>query len=147
MNYNWDVECLMFYSCFIKHWVNVFTAYENELRLISCEDHLLLLRRNLESILDINNLWKESLRENHKMISLKILLSLFVLLNFIELFAANANKIQRTGIVFETEDTNKNRTATHVSNMLYVKIIFKKKKLDYVLKIEKLIGISLRETV
>ncbi|KAL7022419.1 hypothetical protein ACKWTF_012237 [Chironomus riparius] len=47
------------------------------------------------------------------MISLKISLSLFVLLNFIELFAANANKTQRTGIVFETEDTNKNRTATH----------------------------------
>ena len=61
------------------------------------------------------------------MVSLKILLSLFVVLNFIEGFAADRNKPQGTGIVFETEDTNKNRTATHVCK---IKII----KLDYVLK-------------
>lgn len=50
------------------------------------------------------------------MVSTKLLLSIFVVLNFFEVFAANVNP-QASGIVFETEDTNKNRTATHVSKV------------------------------
>ena len=54
--------------------------------------------------------------------SIKLLLSFFAILNFIEVYAANGSRSQ--GIVFETEDTNKNRTATHVS---VIKKIKKKK--------------------
>jgi len=49
------------------------------------------------------------------MVSIKILITFFALLSFIEVFAASSNRTQEGGIFFETEDTNKNRTASHVS--------------------------------
>lgn len=73
------------------------------------------------------------------MVSIKILISFFVLLNFIKVFAADNNRTQESGIVFEAVDTNKNRTATHVStdNKIFV---------EYVSKLTNLLLLKRKET-
>lgn len=65
------------------------------------------------------------------MVSIKILITFLTLLNFIEVFASS-NRTQEGGIFFETEDTNKNRTASHVSTD-------NKNLLDYVSKLTNLL--------